>query len=43
MDEWELFDKKKNKSYQYADTVLYLAYRDKKTGRKDNGNYQQEV
>jgi GNAT superfamily N-acetyltransferase len=27
IDEWELFDKKKNKSYQYADTVLYLAYR----------------
>jgi hypothetical protein len=30
MDEWILFDKKKNKSYQYADTVLYLAYKDKK-------------
>ena len=30
MDDWELFDKKKNRSYQYADTVLYLAYRDKK-------------
>jgi hypothetical protein len=30
MDEWELFDKKKNKSYQYADTVLYLALKDKK-------------
>jgi hypothetical protein len=28
MDEWELFDQKKNKSYKYADTVLYLAYRD---------------
>lgn len=30
LDEWELFNEKKNKSYQYADTVLYLAYRDKK-------------
>jgi len=30
MDEWELFNDKKNKSYKYADTVLYLAYRDKK-------------
>ena len=30
MDEWELYNKEKNKSYQYADTVLYLAYRDKK-------------
>jgi hypothetical protein len=30
MDEWELFNEKKNKSYQYADTVLYLAYRGKK-------------
>jgi hypothetical protein len=29
-DEWMLFDEKKNKSYQHADTVLYLAYRDKK-------------
>jgi len=29
-DEWVLFDEKKNKSYQYADTVLYLAYCDKK-------------
>ena len=28
LDEWELFDDKKNKSYQFADTVLYLAYRD---------------
>lgn len=34
MDEWELFDKKKNKSFLYADTVLYLAYRDGRiTGR----------
>jgi hypothetical protein len=29
MDEWELFDEKKNKSYLYADTVLYLACRGK--------------
>lgn len=30
MDEWELFNEKKNKSYQYADTILYLAWRGKK-------------
>jgi hypothetical protein len=30
MDEWELYDKKKNKSYQYADALLLLAYRDNK-------------
>jgi hypothetical protein len=30
LDEWELFDQKKNKSYQYSDTVLYLAFKDKK-------------
>lgn len=30
MDEWELFDEKKNKSYQYADTVLYIAEKDNK-------------
>ena len=30
MDEWELYDKKKNKSYQYADAILLLVYRDKK-------------
>src|ERR1035437_8775869 len=30
MDEWELFNEKKNKSYQYADAILYLAYKDKK-------------
>jgi hypothetical protein len=30
MDEWLLFNRKKNKSYLYADAVLYLAYRDKK-------------
>ena len=30
MDEWELYDKKKNKSYLYADALLLLAYRDKK-------------
>jgi len=29
-DEWQLFDEEKNKSYRYADTVLYLAYRDGK-------------
>jgi hypothetical protein len=29
-DEWELFDETKNKSYQYADTVLYLAYKTEK-------------
>ena len=30
MDEWELYDKKKNKSYKYADAILLLAYRDRK-------------
>jgi ribosomal protein S18 acetylase RimI-like enzyme len=30
MDEWELFDKKKNKSFQYADAILLLAFRDAK-------------
>jgi hypothetical protein len=30
MDEWELFNEKNNKSYKYADTVLFLASRDKK-------------
>lgn len=30
MDEWELYNKKKNKSYQFADAVLLIAYRDKK-------------
>jgi len=30
MDERELYNKKKNKSYQYADAILLLAYRDKK-------------
>lgn len=29
-DEWLLFDEKKNKSYRYADTILYLAYKDGK-------------
>lgn len=29
-DEWKLFDEKNNKSYLYADTVLYLALRGKK-------------
>ena len=30
IDEWALYDKKKNKSYKYADAILLLAYRDKK-------------
>ena len=30
MDEWELFNEKKNKSYLYSDTILYLAYKDRK-------------
>ena len=30
MDEWLLFDKKKNRSYKYADAVFYLAYIDRK-------------
>jgi ribosomal protein S18 acetylase RimI-like enzyme len=30
MDEWELFDRKKNKSFSYADAILLLAYRDGK-------------
>ena len=29
-DEWLLFDEKNNKAYRYADTVLYLAWRDNK-------------
>jgi hypothetical protein len=28
MDEWELYNKKKNKSYKYADAILLLAFRD---------------
>jgi hypothetical protein len=28
VDEWELFNEKKNKSYQYSDTILFLAIRD---------------
>jgi hypothetical protein len=28
MDEWELYNKKKNKSYQYSDALLLLTYRD---------------
>jgi hypothetical protein len=27
IDEWELYDKKRNKSYKYADAILYLAYK----------------
>ena len=30
MDEWQLFDRKKNKSFNYADAILLLAYRDGK-------------
>lgn len=30
MDEWVLYDKRNNKSYLYADTVQYLAWRGKK-------------
>jgi hypothetical protein len=30
MDEWELYDKKKNKSFGYADALLLLAFRDNK-------------
>jgi len=30
MDEWELYNKKKNKCYQYADALLLLAYLDNK-------------
>ncbi len=29
-DEWLLFDEENNKSYRYADTVLYLAWKDNK-------------
>jgi len=30
MDEWELYNKKKNKSYKYADALLLLAYKNKR-------------
>ena len=30
MDEWALFDRKKNKSFKYADALLLLAYKDRK-------------
>ncbi len=30
MDEWELYNKKKNKSFRYADAILLMAYRDLK-------------
>jgi ribosomal protein S18 acetylase RimI-like enzyme len=30
MDEWELFDRKKNKSFKYADAILLLAFSGKK-------------
>ncbi len=29
-DEWLLFDEKNNKSYRFADTILFLAFRDRK-------------
>lgn len=29
-DEWHLFDKKKNRSYNYADAAFFLAWKDKK-------------
>lgn len=37
IDEWELFDEKKNKSYQYSDTILYLAYKDGKVAGRVMG------
>ncbi len=43
MDEWQLFDKKKNRSYQYADTVFYLAMEKRETGGTDYGTCQQQV
>jgi ribosomal protein S18 acetylase RimI-like enzyme len=30
LDEWELYNKKKNKSYNYSDAVLLIAYRGRK-------------
>jgi ribosomal protein S18 acetylase RimI-like enzyme len=30
MDEWELYNKKKNKSFRYADAILLMAYRNHK-------------
>lgn len=30
MDEWELFDSKKNRAFNYSDTALWLAFRGKK-------------
>jgi len=30
MDEWQLFDRKKNRSYQYADAIFYLAWKNGK-------------
>ncbi|MFZ2287427.1 MAG: hypothetical protein WAV93_10630 [Bacteroidales bacterium] len=30
MDEWEIYDRKKNKSFSYADALILLAYRDGK-------------
>jgi len=30
LDEWDIYNKKKNRSYTYADAILYLAYRNRK-------------
>jgi len=30
MDEWQLFDREKNRSYQYADAIFYLAWKNGK-------------
>jgi hypothetical protein len=37
IDEWELFNEKKNKSYRYSDTVLYLAYKNGKVAGRVMG------
>ena len=37
MDEWELFNEKKNKSYLYSDTILYLALRNGKVAGRIMG------
>lgn len=37
MDEWELYNKKKNKSYQYADAILLLAYKNNKVAGRIMG------
>ena len=38
MDEWELYDKKKNKSYKYADALLLACIQRYETCWKNNGN-----